>query len=87
VPSAPIEAGSADLHQHLAGAGHGSFDLAHTQDVGRAIPVLDDRSHISSDGFALCEIGYSMGMLTILLIVVVVLLLTGGGFGYSRRRR
>jgi len=37
--------------------------------------------------FIIREMGYLLGMLTILLIIVLVLLLTGGGFGYSRRRR
>jgi hypothetical protein len=34
-----------NAEQHVAAADHGLVDICELQDIGRAVPVLDDRLH------------------------------------------
>jgi hypothetical protein len=45
-----VDGRSADPDQHLPVTGYGRGDLLESEDVGRAIPVLDYRSHARTAG-------------------------------------
>ena len=71
VPVADVDAGGADADEHVVLAGGGSGDCRVVQDVGGAVPVLDDGLH---------------GARVRLDLVVRCCGLLGGGHGFSLGR-